>query len=424
MYQSFMRGNPWTTQITRVSFANNDSNLLAFASLDGCISIASVLSDKGILCELNGHEGCVLDIAWSTNNDYLLSVAKDCTIRVWSVGNVSSPKCLRVIQDQSVPTSVAFHPFNNNLFLVGFDTLQKRKLLQQNPASDSTVTLYNLSTGKPVVPNKVALKTSTSVQKIGGAIHGFNYSDFKDNIGTVGGRNGVTCMCFSTHADMLFVGDAKGFVTVLEWDPVNALIKRKPLAYKKVSESGQRVTSLHYSQYTTQSKQINPCLIVNACDNNVHLYRVTAAKMFQFEFVKSFSIPHQKNNVRSMFSPLLAYGSGAYFASGSEASEVYLFDVESAENDSVQKVLGHTAPVVDVSWSYDELFLASGDTSGVVIVWKRTMDSDDIEVSVRNEVDHVISPVTDQLDQQTEYDAETFSVFDTLTDRTTITEKL
>jgi len=53
----------------------------------------------------------------------------------------------------------------------------------------------------------------------------------------VGGRNGVTCMCFSTHADMLFVGDAKGFVTVLEWDPVNALIKKKPLAYKKVSES-------------------------------------------------------------------------------------------------------------------------------------------------------------------------------------------
>ena len=34
-------------------------------------------------------------------------------------------------------------------------------------------------------------------------------------------------------------------------------------------------------------------------------------------------------------------------------------------------VQGHMAPVVDVSWSYNEALLASCDCDGAVIVWKR-----------------------------------------------------
>ena len=48
--------------------------------------------------------------------------------------------------------------------------------------------------------------------------------------------------------------------------------------------------------------------------------------------------------------------------SGSEDMAVYFFDVERAEKPCVNKLLGHSAPVLDVCWNYDESLLASCDT--------------------------------------------------------------
>jgi len=55
---------------------------------------------------------------------------------------------------------------------------------------------------------------------------------------------------------------------------------------------------------------------------------------------------------------------GALFpvVSGSEDMAVYFFDVERAEKPCVNKLLGHSAPVLDVCWNYDESLLASCDT--------------------------------------------------------------
>ena len=46
----------------------------------------------------------------------------------------------------------------------------------------------------------------------------------------------------------------------------------------------------------------------------------------------------------------------------SEDMAVYFFDVERAEKPCVNKLLGHSAPVLDVCWNYDESLLASCDT--------------------------------------------------------------
>jgi len=58
--------------------------------------------------------------------------------------------------------------------------------------------------------------------------------------------------------------------------------------------------------------------------------------------------------------------------SGSEDMCVYLFDVErNADRACINTLAGHSAAVLDVSFSHDESLLASCDSDGMVIVWKR-----------------------------------------------------
>lgn len=47
--------------------------------------------------------------------------------------------------------------------------------------------------------------------------------------------------------------------------------------------------------------------------------------------------------------------------SGSEDSVVYLFDMERDRRQCVNNLLGHSQPVLDVTFNHDESLLASGD---------------------------------------------------------------
>ena len=57
--------------------------------------------------------------------------------------------------------------------------------------------------------------------------------------------------------------------------------------------------------------------------------------------------------------------------SGSEDMNVYFFDIERESKPCVNKLQGHSAPVLDVCFNYDESLLASCDANGTVIIWKR-----------------------------------------------------
>ena len=59
--------------------------------------------------------------------------------------------------------------------------------------------------------------------------------------------------------------------------------------------------------------------------------------------------------------------------SGSEDCSVYLFDVERDLKPCVNRLQGHSAAVLDVSFNRDESLLATSDAGGLVIVWKRQL---------------------------------------------------
>ena len=60
-----------------------------------------------------------------------------------------------------------------------------------------------------------------------------------------------------------------------------------------------------------------------------------------------------------------------FAVTGSEDASVYFYDVAGAGRGVVNRLLGHAGPVLSVAFSCDESLLASSDTHGTIIVWKR-----------------------------------------------------
>ena len=73
------------------------------------------------------------------------------------------------------------------------------------------------------------------------------------------------------------------------------------------------------------------------------------------------------NTVSEIFNFLVLF----LVVSGSEDMNVYFFDIERESKPCVNKLQGHSAPVLDVCFNYDESLLASCDANGTVIIWKR-----------------------------------------------------
>lgn len=60
---------------------------------------------------------------------------------------------------------------------------------------------------------------------------------------------------------------------------------------------------------------------------------------------------------------------------GSEDSCVYFIDIECDKENKravINKLQGHSAPVLGVSFNYDESLLSTSDQQGLVIIWTRS----------------------------------------------------
>lgn len=113
-YHSFEIGSQ---PITSCAFANGDSPLLAFSSMDGSVTIADASPDNPrIVHLLIGHTNAVTDFAWTLSNALILSVSLDKTARVW---NADTGECIRIFYDTAELFSCSFDPLNFNLVIVG-----------------------------------------------------------------------------------------------------------------------------------------------------------------------------------------------------------------------------------------------------------------------------------------------------------------
>ncbi|KAJ8036890.1 WD repeat-containing protein 13 [Holothuria leucospilota] len=314
--------------VTAVKFANDDKSRVACSSLDGTLSVCQVLpSPATVICILKGHSDGVTDFCWSLSNDLLLSSSLDGTVRLWVV---SSGKCARIIEDPNkVPVHCCtFQPLNNNLVISG--------------NSRGHVQVLNVSTGKTA----------------------------RGGLGKLPGR--VLCLTCNDTGNLLWAGDDKSNLQSFIFDITSGKLSK---GKRIVVSEGHPITCLSFRAWISREAS-DPSLLINCAYNSLCLYRIVSSDG-EPRLRKTFSIKHRNENIRSSFCPLMSFREGACVVTGSEDMSVYFFDIERTTKPCVNKLQGHSAPVLAVSFNYDESLLASSDSDGLVIVWKRQQNAEE-----------------------------------------------
>uniref|UniRef100_A0A8B9HSV1 WD repeat domain 13 n=1 Tax=Astyanax mexicanus TaxID=7994 RepID=A0A8B9HSV1_ASTMX len=308
--------------VPRLQFANDDKHLLACCSLDGTLSIMTLSpSPPTVKVTLKGHAGPVTDFAWSLSNDIIVSTSQDGTLRIW---NTEDGRCIREVVDPEASELLCctFQPMNNNLTVVG----SSKHLLQ----------VVNISTGKKV----------------------------KGGSSKLTGR--VLSLSFDAPGRILWAGDDRGSIFSFLFDMATGKLTK---AKRLVVSEGSSISSISARSWISREAR-DPSLLVNACVNKLLLYRVVDNEG-TLQLKRSFPIQHGSQPLHSIFCPLMSFRQGACVVTGSEDACVYFFDVERNTKAIVNKLQGHSGPVLDVSFNCDESMLASSDATGMVIIWRR-----------------------------------------------------
>lgn len=308
--------------VTMVKFAHNDQGLLACSSLDGTLSICQVAEgEPRVLHTLRHHSAGVTGFDWSSTNDLLLSCGEDGAICLWSS---TTGSCLRTVSDQAGAhvLSCLFHPLNSNWAVLG----NSRGLVQ----------VLNISTG--------------------------HYP--KGGTSKVAGQ--VTALTFDSSGKTLWAGDDKGIIISFLFDLGSGGLRK---GKRCVVNEGAAITSLSARAWASREAP-NPTLLVSATCNALLLYRVVD-KEGGLRLKRKFNVAHMYQPVRSTFCPLMSFRQGACVVSGCEDCSVWFLDVERDTRPLINRLQGHAAPVLGVTFNYNESLLATSDATGLVIVWKR-----------------------------------------------------
>ncbi|XP_046581880.1 LOW QUALITY PROTEIN: WD repeat-containing protein 13-like [Haliotis rubra] len=311
-----------SASVSSVKFAHDDKSRVACSSVDGTLSICQLVPPPAtVICMLRGHKAGVTDFVWSLSNDVILSVSMDGTARLW---NVSSGSCMRIMEDGTGAElhCCLFQPINNNMFVTG--------------SSRGHVQVMNMSTGK----------------------------GYKGGSSKVTGR--VHCLAFDSSGRILWAGDERGSIFSFTLDVATGKLTKT----RRITVcDGQPITSISARAWINREAR-DPSLLVNCCLNSLCLFRIISNDG-ALQLKKSFPIKQRTHHIKSTFCPLMSFRQGACVVSGSEDMCVYFFDITKESKSCVNKLLGHSAPVLDVCFNCDESLLASCDAQGLVIIWKR-----------------------------------------------------
>ncbi|KAK9677826.1 hypothetical protein RND81_11G170100 [Saponaria officinalis] len=309
--------------VTVLKFGHMSSDLLAYGAADGSLTVCSASESPSVTKQLLGHSKDVTDFDFTTNNQYIASTSLDKTVRVW---DISRGLCIRVIYGVSSQWCIRFHPVNNNFLSVG--------------NASKEINVYNFSTGRLI--NKQVVDDE------------------------------VTAMDHDHTGQLLFCGDAQGCIYTVSMDSRSGFLSRVH-RNRNGSKRKSPVTVVQYRTFSLLAR--GPVLLTCTQDGSLAFFSVALEVQGYLTLRCSLKLTPRVHRIRASFCPLLSLEKGEYIVAGSEDSNVYFYDLTRPRHTCVNKLQGHSSTVIGITWNYGENFLASSDSSGTVIVWKRAKTS-------------------------------------------------
>mmetsp|Transcript_124923 Transcript_124923/g.266607 ORF Transcript_124923/g.266607 Transcript_124923/m.266607 type:complete len:1729 (-) Transcript_124923:634-5820(-) len=271
-------------------------------------------SNIAVHSRLVGHSRAITSTFFNLLEDQLVTTSIDKSVRFW---NIDSGEMLKVFTDSSPVPVAMFLPFNPQVFVAA--------------NSNAVLRLVNVTDG--TVLQKLKVETE------------------------------VRSMRFDDTGLYLLAGTKSGSIHVLEASDTRSL------KFKfKVNLTRGGVTCI---TFVPAAYGQMPCLLVNTSDSCATIidctYGPPAGVLTNLAVRHRVRVAHSLLPLKSCYSPS---GQG-YLISGSEDKEVYIYSLAKGSNYKMQYLKHHQVPVVTVAVNHQDTLLASADSLGRIVLWRR-----------------------------------------------------
>lgn len=271
-------------------------------------------SNIAVHSRLVGHSRAITSIFFNLLEDQLVTTSIDKSVRFWGI---DSGEMLKVFTDSSPVPVATFLPFNPQVFVAA--------------NSNAVLRLVNVQNG--MVLQKLKVETE------------------------------VRALKFDDTGLFLLAGTKSGSIHVLEASD-SCTLKFK----FKVQLARGGVTCI---TFVPASYSQPPCLLVNTSDSSATIidctYGPPAGVLTNLSVRSRVRVAHSLLPLKCCYSPS---GQG-YLISGSEDKEVYIYSLAKGSNYKMQYLRHHQVPVVAVAVNLQDTLLASADSLGRIVLWRR-----------------------------------------------------
>jgi len=272
-------------------------------------------SNIAIHSRMTGHQRAVTSLFFNLLEDQVVTTSIDKSVRFW---NVDTGEMLKVFTDSSPALVAAFLPFNPSVFVAA--------------NANAVLRLVNVQNG--IVVQKLKVESEVRALK------------FDDT--------GLFCLA----------GTKNGAIHVLEASDSNTL----KFKFKNHLSRGA-VTWITF--VGSNSPDSNPCLLVNSCDSHITIidciYGPPQGVLTNLAVRQRVKVAHSLLPLRNCFS---VYG-GGFLISASEDRDIYICSLAKSANYKMHYLKHHNAPVLAVAVNALDTLIASADSIGNIVLWRR-----------------------------------------------------